>query len=208
MKLDKSVKEIEKQSDIKYLNEMIEILNINNKLINFYSNIKYDKSKINNNIFVGFIVNNEYYIIDSVDKTENIVSISKTFNFIKCSKEIISKIKYYKDMYKNKKKDKQFNIIYGSISFDKKGFKKFKIVDKSEEEEILTKEKVKSKRSIIKGRICSTYDFKKLNQIRAKLNMYKINGKRKIEFLCEDIEIFFRLNNILNIDNSVWFIEE
>ena len=208
MKLDKPVKEIEKQSDIKYLNEMIEILNINNKLINFYSNIKYDKSKINNNIFVGFIVNNEYYIIDSVDKTENIVSISKTFNFIKCSKEIISKIKYYKDMYKNKKKTKVFNIIYGSISFDKKGFKKFKIVDKSEEEEILTKEKVKSKRSIVKGRICGTYDFKKLNKIRAKLNMYKINEKRKIEFLCEDIEIFFRLNNILNIDNSVWFIEE
>jgi hypothetical protein len=208
MKLDKNVKQKEKQYDIKYLNEMIEILNINNKLINFYSDIKYDKSKINNNIFVGFIINNEYYIIDSVDKTENIVSTSKTFNFIKCSKEIISKIKYYKDIYKNKKKQKEFNIIYGSISFDKKGFKKFKIVDKSEEEEILTKEKVKSKRSIIKGRICGTYDFKKLNEIRSKLSMYKIDGKRKIEFLCEDIEIFFRLNNILNINNSVWFIEE
>jgi hypothetical protein len=90
----------------------------------------------------------------------------------------------------------------------KKQEKKFKIINKSLEEEILTKEKKKSKRSIITGRMCSTFEYSKLLDIRKKVGMYKLNEKKRIEFLCEDLEIYFRYKELLNDDNKIWFVDE
>jgi hypothetical protein len=105
-----------------------------------------------------------------------------------------------------KKNNKVYNIIYATSELDKtKNIYKFKIVDKSSEEDVLTREKKKSKRSIITGRICSTFQIGKLIEIRDKIGMYKINGKRRIEFICEDLEIFFRFKNLINNDDKIWF---
>ena len=200
---------LNKETKIEYVNHIIDLLNKDHKLINFYADINYNKDKINNNVFVGFIINDEYYIIDSVDKTENIKSIDyKKINFIRCSNEIVAKIKSYRDLITKKIKPKKKNIIYGLLSIDKqKGIRKFKIVDKSQEENILTKEKKQSKRSIITGRMCSTYDYSKLNEFRNKLGMYKLKSKKKIDYICLDIEIYFRMMRLLD-DTTMWFEEE
>ena len=177
-------------------------------LINYYSDILYDKSKIKDNYFVGFIYNNKYYIIDSVDRTKDIKSIKLSkLNFIECSKEVIMQIKFHRDTHKNKKNvGKEYNIIYALLEYDKKkNIKIFKIVDKSLEEDVLTKDKKKSKRAIITGRTCSTFQFDKLIELREKIGMYKITGKRKIDFICEDLEIYFRYKDLTNTDKKIWF---
>jgi hypothetical protein len=198
------IKYLQKSND-KYIGDIINYLNTNNKLINYYADISYDKNKIKDNIFVGYIVNKEYYIIDSVDKTKNIKTLKiNKLNFIICSKDIVLKIKAYRNIINtNKNKKKSYNIIYGIIELVK-NIKKFKIIDKSVEEEIFTKDKKQSKRSIITGRTCSTFQVGKLLLMRDSLGLYKIDFKYKIDFLCEDIEIFFRYKNLL--DSKIWFV--
>ena len=88
---------------------------------------------------------------------------------------------------------------------NKKDFKYFKIVDKSSEENILTKKKEISKRSIITGRTCSTFKYNKLEELRDKIKMYKLTQKRKIDFICEDLEIYFRYKELLKANNKIWF---
>lgn len=198
-----------KNNKMKYISDIINYLNISNKLINYYSEIQYDKSKIKNNLYVGYIINNQYYIIDVINKGLDITKINhNNIIFEKCIKEILSKIKSYKSMVKQNNNSKKYNIIYGVIEYDyKKDTKKFKIIDKSIEEEVLTKEKQKSKRSIITGRICSTFQVNKLKEMREKIGMYELEGKRGIEFICKDLEIYFRYNKLLNVDNKVWLEE-
>lgn len=203
------LKEYLEKSKEDYINNIIEYLNLKNKLINFYRDILYDKLKIKENIFVGFIVNNNYYILENIIKYKNIKKIDKNIYFITCPKEIIAKIKSYRELTKSNNIKKINNTIYGIIEFNKKKYSKvFKIIDKSLEEEILTKDKKKSKRSIITGRICSTFQLNKLLEIREKIGMYKLNQKRKIEFICEDIEIYFRYKKLLNDDNKIWLEED
>jgi len=191
----------------KYVDDIINYLNFNNRLINFYSEILYDKTKIKNNLFVGFIVNKQYFIIDHINKGKDITKIKyNNISFVYCSKELINKIKSYKNIIKKDNKNKEYNIIYGISEYDdKKDISKFKIIDKSLEEEILTKEKQKSKRSIITGRICSTFQIGKLIEIRKKIGMYNLQGKKGIDFICQDLEIYFRYKNLLNDDNKIWF---
>jgi hypothetical protein len=98
------------------------------------------------------------------------------------------------------------NIIYGQIDIIKNK-KKFKIIDKSFEEEIFTKNKKQSKRSIITGRICSTFQVEKLLSIRESLGLYKITTKQKIDFFCEELEIFFRYKNLLD-NEKIWFVSD
>jgi superfamily II DNA or RNA helicase len=196
------------KSNENYIYEIIEYLNSKNILINYYAHIIFDKSKIKEKLYVGYIINKEYYILESICKTENIKSIkSKDLKFIICPKNISSKIKSYSQLLKNKKANsKNYNIIYGIIELDKKNnLKIFKIVDKSLEEVVLTKEKKTSKRSIIKGRICSTFQINKLIEIREKINMYKFDGKKRVDFICEDLEIYFRYKSIINNSNKIWF---
>ena len=208
--LKKSEKKYFNSSDLS-IDNIINYLNKNDMLINYYADINYNKAKINNNVFVGFIIDNKYYIIDSVDKNETIDSIKyDKIEFVLCSKEIISKIMFYRKSYIKSSNDKNkiYSMIYGIISVDKKGNKKFKILDKSQEVNILTKDKIKSKRTIITGRTCTTYDYSTLLNIREKVGMRKIEGKKKIDFLCEDLEIYFRYMNMLKSDNKIWFDRE
>ena len=198
------------KSNEEYVYEIIDYLNSKNKLINYYAHIIFDKNKIKEKLYIGYIINKEYYILESICKTENIKSIKVTdLKFTVCPKNISSKIKSYKELFKSKKANsanKEYNIIYGIIDIDKKkNLKIFKIIDKSLEEIILTKEKKKSKRSIITGRICSTFQINKLIEIRDKIGMYKLDSKKRIDFICEDLEIYFRYKSIINNDNKIWF---
>ena len=192
---------------IKYLDDIIDYLNNSNKLINYYADILYDKSKFKENFYVGFIIHNQYYIIDSINKEQNIKTINfKKIKYVLCSKELFKKIKSYRDLVK-KPISKKYNKIYALIEYNKKkDIKKFKIVDKSVEEEILTKEKQKSKRSIITGRICSTFQAPKLIEIRKKIGLYDLKIKKGIEFICKDIELYCRYKNL--IDNKFIWMEE
>ena len=205
--LEKYLEKIE----IKYISSIIYFLNNKNKLINFYSDIKDDKTKTKENLFVGFIVNNKYYIIESINQTHNIKTFKiNKINFIEASKELITKIKTYKNLKKNKmmNSNKNYNKIYGKIEFDEnKLIKNFKIIDKSSEEKILTKEQKESKRSSITGRIITTFQIKELLELRNKIGMYSIDGKRKKDFLCDDLEIYLRYNRLINKDNKIWIVE-
>jgi hypothetical protein len=55
--------------------------------------------------------------------------------------------------------------------------------------------------------MCSTYDYNKLNEFRNKLNMYKLKSKKKIDYICLDLEIYFRMMKFLD-DTTMWFEEE
>ena len=190
---------------------IIEYFNINNVLINYYKDIVVDKTKINKNIYVGFIINKEYFIIDKLCENKDMTLnnfIFEKINFVNCNRDLIKKIKFYRELNKIKKDKiiKKYNIIYGIIEKNKKTkLKKFKIVDKSSEEEIYTKEKEKSKRSIITGRMCSSFQFEKLLEMREKIGLYKFNEKKMIKYICNDIEIYLRYKNLINIDNKIWF---
>ena len=200
-----------------YIENIIHYLNKKNILINYYSEIEFDKSKIKNNFFVGFITNNTYYIIESILKKDTKLNtklntkLKEDINFIICPKEYVLKIKSYKNIKKNINKkiiDNEYNLIYGIIEFDKiKKNKKFKIIDKSSEDIIYTKEKKKSKRSVIKGRICTTFQVNQLLELREKIGLYRLNGKRRTDFICEELEIYFRFNNLINKDGKIWLEE-
>ena len=100
----------------------------------------------------------------------------------------------------------KYNIVYGILDIDKKKYtKKFKIIDKAFEEKILTKEKEKSKRTIITGRECKTFQKDKLLEIRERIGMYKYELAPKIESICVDMEIYFRFKQKLHSDNKIWF---
>lgn len=85
---------------------------------------------------------------------------------------------------------------------------KFKILDNSISiDGIVTKAGKISKRAIVKGRVCSTYDINQLFKIRDQLGMIKSekDSKVKKDFICEDIEIYLRFNNYLKKDDKLWF---
>ena len=193
-----------------YIKQTIKYLNDSHKLINYFADIDYEKTKIDNNIFVGFIITDQYFIIENLCQDKNLKSIDyKNIEFIHCTKTILGKIKLYRDLQEKDTQTtttKKYNKIYGIISIDKKNIKKFKILDKSEENEILTKEKEKSKRVIITGRQCTTFQKNKLLEIRKTIGMYEYDTTlRRIDFICEDIQIYFRYKNIINADNKIWF---
>ena len=193
----------------KYNGDIINYLNKRDRLINFYEHIEFDKSKIKDDIFVGFILDDEYYILYSVEKTKDIKSIKKDIKFVKCTKDIILKIKAYKNISKKHDKNsnnKDYNIIYGTVDIKSKD-KKLKIVDKSVETNILTKEKKKSKRTIITGRVCTTYHSSKILEIRKIIGLKDITMKQKIESYCEEIEIYLRFKQLMKSNNKIWFIE-
>ncbi len=194
-----------------YIKDIITYLNKRDKLINYYSDIQFEKTKINNEIYVGFIIDNQYYILQSVEKTKDIKQIKKDIKFVECTKDIVLKIKAYRNITKKQNiqlsKDINFNIIYGTIEYTPKD-KKFKIIDKSVENSVLTKEKKKSIRSIITGRTCSTYQSSKLMELRDLIGLPKSDSKKKIEYICQEIEIFLRFNQIIGKNNKIWFIEK
>ena len=85
---------------------------------------------------------------------------------------------------------------------------KFKILDNSiSVNGIVTKAGKISKRAIVKGRVCSTYDIDQLFKIRDQLGMSKSDKdfKSKKDFICDDIEIYLRFSNYLKKDGKIWF---
>jgi hypothetical protein len=190
--------------DKKIIDKVISYLDYEMILINYYSDIKYDKSKLKIKIFVGFIINKQYYVIEQInnnkDKDISSIKINKS-NFVEANKEVIHKIKEHKSICKTKECEikSKYNFIYAIVEYNrKKDTTYFKIVDKSSEEEVFTKNKKISKRSLIKGRMCETFQTSKLIELREKLGMYKISTKKKNSFICEDIQIFFRYMNYIN----------
>jgi hypothetical protein len=100
----------------------------------------------------------------------------------------------------------QYPIVYGQLEYDiQKSKKTFKIVDKTLEENIMTKQKTKSKRTKITGRMCYTYNFGKLIQLRQILKMYPMEEKPKIEFLCMDIQIYLLWKSYIDRKKFIWF---
>jgi hypothetical protein len=197
-------KYLQKSNNLPEILEIIEYLNKNNLLINYYAYIEPDKSKLKENMFVGFIINKNYYIIDSIEEHKSLKKIDyKDIKFIPCSKDLITKIKTYKNI-SNKKINKKYNIIYGVLflSDDKKN-RKFKIIDKSLEEQVLTKEKTISKRSKKSGIVCSSLKRDDLQNIIKKLEINDISDKKKNIF-CEILELFFRMKNLID-NNLIWF---
>jgi len=188
-----------------YIENIIEYLNNNNQLINFYSDIMH---KIGKTSFIGFIFKNEYYILESIEKTKDIKNIDlNELNFIQCSKETILQINYHRKKNKIIDDKKEYNIIYGILEYDsKKQINNFKIIDKSIEEKVITKKETTSKRSLITGRSCSTMKVDKLLELRDKLGLYKIEEKKKISFICADLEIFFRYKTLTT--NKIWIEEK
>jgi len=193
----------------KFVLELVNYLNDYNRLINYYSDVDFEKSKINNNIFVGYIINNEYFILKGLckDKPLKEFDFSK-IDFVECEKDIVSKIKSSRILKKKNinTKDLKYNLIYGIIYINKKYEKKFKIVDKTSEEKIITKEKETSKRTIITGRECSTFHKDILLDLRKKIGMidYQTTSQTRA-FICVDMEIYFRFMQKISNNNKIWF---
>ena len=143
----------------------------------------------------------------NANKPINKIKYNKT-NFVNASNVIINKIKSHRNIYLKNSNDKKikYNSIYGYIEISKTKIKKFKIIDKSLEEEIYTKDKKISKRTLITGRDCSTYQVSQLESLRRKMDLYEFNSKRKIQFICNDLEIFLRYKQYIETKNIIWFI--
>jgi hypothetical protein len=68
---------------------------------------------------------------------------------------------------------------------------------------IKNKENFPSKRSIIKGRVCSSFKLNYLNEIRNKIGMHEFDLKRSVVATCIDIELFLRYKQIKNNNNPL-----
>ena len=112
--------------------------------------------------------------------------------FVPANQSIIHKIKSFirlESVIKKNNKKIKYPLIYGK--FDGK----FKIVDRTSEEVygvVLTKEKKESMKEKKPGQECKTMQKGKLKKLRDTLDLYKIDPKTSREFMCEDLEIYFR----------------
>jgi len=199
-----------------HFNIIIDHYKNNNTLLNFHQDVNYNKSKINNNLFIGYNSFGNYYVIDKINKKEKINQINfNSFKIEKASEEVKNNIISIRKIYlKNSTKYSNFNIIYGicqtEIDKNKKKLERnFKIVDKTKEEKIITYKLEASKRAKYTGRTCSFYKKEELLLLRNKLGLYDLKNKKpKIDFLCHSIEIALRYYQLIKKDNKTWFIFE
>ena len=185
--------------------DIIHYLNNNNLLINYYSYIEPNKSKEKDELYVGFFINKNYFIIDNIEESKSIKEIDyKNIIFIPCTKDLINKINTNKKIINNINNKKEYNQIYSKLFIsDNKKNNIFRIIDKSLEKKIYTKEKEESKRSKKTGIACSSLYKANFKELCTKLNIHDISSKKKA-FICEDLELFFRIKN-LNNNNIIWF---
>ena len=181
----------------KNINEILKIFYSYLEKYLFFENrhLLYDLSKDKGKV-IGFKINDKYYCIEN-----NTVTL--------CQQDKIAKIKFNEKLIKKKTKNK--NIIYykifGYISDIKKNniiTKKFKIVDKTKEKQATTFENKKSKRSIVTGRVCSTF---KKEDIKYVIDNLKIKFPLEIKNkgrLCFFIELYMRSKK--KIDNKQLFM--
>ena len=193
---------------VQNLGWIMDYLKEKNLLVDYYKNIQPSKSS-KKHLFVGFIISNQIYISSELNTGGNVNSIDiSSMRFVPCAKELASKIESIrKNSIEHMKHVKnKFNNIYGFIEIDqKKNKKKFKIVNKSDEEEVYTKVGKKSKSAIYTGRECKTIQYQKLIQIRDELKMIRFEGQPKIDFICQDIEIYLRYHNYLSDGKIIYF---
>ena len=107
----------------------------------------------------------------------------------------------------SKYKNKLADISGVLLRNNKKG--SFKFYDNSKSKNNLTISKKKSKRSIMKGRVCITYDIYLLKDIYTTLNrnIFKLNEtKIKKNIYCFMIEFIIRYNQLTNYKNKTWFV--
>ena len=199
------------KSKKKYIQTIINYLDNNNILLDFYRDIypnKISTKKKTDPFFIGFILDDKYYVIDNIDKIKSENNINKTIEFIEADNDLILQIKEYKklNVKNNNRVGKKNNEIYG-LMLTEKNTKVFKIINTFMEQKLLTKESKESRRSQQKGQRCTSYSLDQLEDIRKKLNMYHYSdrSKRQKDFLCMDIQLYLRCKQLQNADNKIWF---
>ena len=195
------------------INTIIELFENKGLLIDYYKHINPDgKKKIKKivgteNVYIGFVLYNEFYVLPSIEenRTDDLNFNINHIEFVKASSDIANKIIEYIELDKKRNKkhnELKYNIIHGVIDENND----FKIVDNSKTVPIYTKSGDISSRTIITGRVCSSY---KIPQI---LKMYEDMGgtfsfheKDTKGFICHNMELYLRVCDYLKVDNKLWF---
>jgi hypothetical protein len=205
--------------------EMVEkIIEYQRKSLIQYRDIRFqykEKSKKRQkeilNLYIGFHLNDEYYILKSLNEDIEFSLDEMNRNeiqFVKSNQEIvrIMKQKEQLKMNENKKKEYEFYKIYGMLIWDKiKHQYQFKLVNREAEKGVLTKEKKVSVRAMSRGHDCATYKVPEIMDFRRRLNLYMVEGVLKRDFLCHDIEIYLRYQQEIEKKkngNKLYFISE
>jgi len=203
-----------KNIDNELINTIINFLESKGLLIEYYKHINPDgKKKIQklagtDKVYVGFVLFNEFYVLPSIEenRTDNLDFNIKNIEFVRASSDIANKIIDYMELDKKKsskeRDELKYNVIYGVI--DENNY--FKILDNRKTVPIYTKSGDISSRTVITGRVCSSY---KIPQI---LVMYKDVGgnftfyeKDTKGFVCHNLEIYLRMCDYMKVDNKLWF---
>jgi len=159
-------------------------------------------------IYIGYCYMDKYYILKSLNESPDLEykNFKKSkISLEECGEDMKQKIKRYQ-YQENKMKNKeslQFPLLYGRCVYEKdKKTNTFKIVNRTKEKAIKTHKGTISKKSEIVGRGCSTYKIPELLKMREYLQLYPLEHKKKIEFLCHDIEIFLRMKQFISEKNN------
>lgn len=216
------VDKFNKQDDVKFMKVILQKIFDKNdistmlltyckpKLLNYYQNINYHKNK--NEKWIGFKSYGDYYVFTSINEKKPVANIQSKY-IEKASPELNDIIKRQQSIYKknNKPKNRKINKtnIYGEITLIKDTEKKFRIIDKSEEKEVITKEKKQSKRAKVTGRVCGTINKETIKNIikKIELKLERLSIKPKIDILCTIIEIYLRWKQY-TYKEEIWFLFE
>ena len=139
----------------------------------------------------------------------------KEYNMKKLWEKLPS-VRMPQDLKKNEyvqivKDAKKFSNFVGTVEcmVVKQGFKFFKILDFTREEDVIRKDQERSKRSEIRGRVCSTFRTQYINNMLRLLekkatNMISSNKSKSARMaVCARIEFLLRLLN--KNSNMIWF---
>lgn len=163
---------------------------------------------------------NNHYVLDmySKSKSKNIIGFGYEKTFLKKHKNkwcnfthdemryVENAIKKNKEkIEKNKKDEKNFNIIVGDIKRVKNKVQ-FKIIDKTKYSGAVTLFDKQSKRSIITGQTCSFYKKADLVEIGKKIKLNIDYDSIKKNKLCDKIE--YHIRNMDKKDKKkIWFLD-
>ena len=193
------------------LNLIIEYYNQRNIILNYYQDYSYDKNKIKNNIYIGFISYGNIYLLKKLNQNNSVKNINfQKLSFVKAINTKKDRIRDLRRIYlKNNKinqKNTDTNIIYGILE-TMKNDKKFKIVNKLKEIGKTTEAGIESRRGLYTGRVCGTIEKKILKDICTGFNI-NIQIIKKVEQICYYIEIYLRYNQYIKKNSKLWFIYE
>ena len=195
---------IDKNKSDQFIDKNMDILKI---IVDFLDNILIvngreikEKGMKKDDIF-GFRVNNEYYHYNKKKgrwETCKVYIVRQVENYIKTLKKTIE--------LEDKTKEK--NNIVGILSRNKKNDIKFQLIDFDKYKFAKTQKNQKSKRSELSGQVCKTIHASILLSIREKLKLKNTKQKKTRNYVCDEIEIFLRMNSYNNTDNKIWMIDK